>query len=184
VAPRRLRILFSAAFALALIAGAAAGVLAMRFLFHPAPASTATASTLDDLNLSPAQREQIKQIWEKVLEQSDELYKRTQALQDEHDNKIFKLLTPDQQKQYSQIYNQDRETYAKLRAQRDAALKKAVNDTRRLLSDSQRDKYDGILKSRLGRSAEPDAVWLSAPTATQPAKPANSQQDFQSQVRR
>jgi Spy/CpxP family protein refolding chaperone len=184
VAPGRIRIIFSAAFALALIAGAAAAVLAMRFISRPAPAPTATASTLDDLGLSPAQREQIKQIWEKVLSQSDDLYTRTKALQADHDNRIFKLLTPEQKKQYDEIYNQDRETYARLRAQHDARLKKAINDTRMLLSDSQRGKYDGILKNRLGRSAEPDAGWLSAPAATQPANPANLQQDFQSQVRR
>lgn len=182
MAPGRLRIIFSAAFALALIAGVAAGVLATRFINRPAPVSA--VSTLDDLQLSAGQREQIKQIWESVLDQSDDLFKQAQTLQQAHDDKIFKLLTPDQQKQYNEIYNQDRDTYARLLAQRQSAIKKAINDTRKLLSESQREKYDVILKSRLGRSAEPGTVWLSAPAGTQPANPGKWQQDFQSQVRR
>lgn len=183
MAPQRLRIIFSAAFALALIAGVAAGVLATRFIGRSAPIS-ASSNTLDDLDLSSQQRDQIKLIWEQVLDRSDDLYRRARDLQQNHENKIVKLLTPDQQKQYSEIYNQDRETYSRLLAQRQEAIKKAINDTRTLLSESQRQKYDVILKSRLGRSADAGAVWLSAPAGTQPAIPGKWQQDFQSQVRR
>jgi hypothetical protein len=182
VAPARLRIIFSAAFALALIAGAAAGVLATRFASQSTVVPGVT--TLDDLQLSSDQRDRIKQIWENVRDQSEDLYKRAEALQREHDDKVFKLLTPEQQKQYKQIYDQDRDTYARLMAERQATVKKAVNDTKNLLSDTQRQKYDVILKNRLGKSAEPGTVWFSAPAASQPANPVNSLQDLQSQVRR
>lgn len=182
VAPQRLRIIFSAAFALALIAGVAAGVLATRFIGRSPPVFA--SSTLDDLELSTRQRDQIKHIWEQVLDRSDDLYRRAQDLQQNHEDRIFKLLTPEQQKQYNEIYNQDRETYSRLLAQRQEAIKKAINDTRTLLSESQRQKYDVILKSRLGRSADAGTVWLSAPAGTQPAIPGKWQQDFQSQVRR
>jgi hypothetical protein len=162
---RRFRIIVTVVFGLALIAGAAAGVLATRF-----SSSTVVpgVSTLDDLQLSPQQRDQMKQIWEKVRDGSDDLYNQALQLQREHDEKILKLLNPEQQKQFSEIYNQDRDTYSRLMAQRDVALKKAIEETKNLLSLDQRQKYDQILKSRLGRSAEPGTVWLSAPAATQP----------------
>jgi hypothetical protein len=180
----RTRIFFAAAFALALIAGAAAGILAMRFARQPATA-TSSATTLDDLGLSVDQREHIKQIWEKVRDQSDDMYRQAQKLQDADKQRIVKLLTPEQLKQYQEIYNQDLDVYARLVADRKAAVKKAIQDTRSLLSASQQQKYDEILKSRLGRDAESGSVWLSAPSAaTQPAKPGNSLQDLQSQVRR
>jgi hypothetical protein len=180
----RTRIFFAISFALALVAGAAAGILAMRYAGQTATTSPA-ASTLDDLQLSANQREQIRQIWEKVRQQSDEMYRRAQELQDADKQRIVKLLTHEQLKQYEDIYNQDRDAYSRLVADWKSTTKKAIQQTRTLLSDSQQKKYDAILKSRLGRDAESGSVWLSAPSAaTRPAAPGNSLQDVQSQVRR
>ena len=164
------RIIVAAAFALALIAGVAAGVLATRFSSSPViPA----ISTLDDLQLSPDQRDRVRQIWEKVRDESDDLYKQAQQLQHEHDEKILNLLTPQQKKQYQEIYDVDRDRYSRLMGDRQATLKKAIEDTRKLLSEAQQQKYDEILKTRLGRNAEPGTVWLSAPPATQPVAPGS-----------
>ena len=169
---RRFRIIFTVSFGLALIAGAAAGVLATRFS-SPAVVMPGV-STLDDLQLTPEQREQMKQIWEEVRNSSDDLYNQAQKLQREHDQKVLNLLNPEQKKQFEDIYNQDRDSYSQLMAKRQIALKKAIENTKKLLSDSQRQKYDAILESRLGRNAEPGTVWLSASPATQPAGPENN----------
>ena len=162
---KRFRIIVTVVFGLALIAGAAAGVLATRF---SSPTVVPGVSTLDDLQLSPQQRDQMKQIWEKVRDTSDDLYNQALQLQHEHDEKIQKLLNPEQRKEFDQIYKEDMDTYSKLMAQRQVIVKKAIEETKNLLSSDQRQKYDQILKSRLGRSAEPGTVWLSAPAATQP----------------
>ena len=150
----RSRILFAFAFMLALAAGVAAGVLATRFaatFTSPATTSTVGATpTLDDLQLSDVQRTRIQKIWEGVKNESDQSYRQANQLQRQFDDKVQRLLTPDQIKQYQEYYRVYQQDFFKLQNERDAAVKKAIEETKTLLSDDQRQKYDVILKNRLG----------------------------------
>jgi hypothetical protein len=130
-------------------------VLATRFAatFTPPPAgSTISANpTLDDLQLTDAQRARIQKIWEGVKDASDQSYRQANQLQRQFDDKVQRLLTPEQMKQYQEYYKQYQQDFFKLQSERDAAVKKAIEETKTLLSDDQRQKYDVILKSRLGQ---------------------------------
>jgi len=148
------RFLFALSFALALAAGVAAGVMVARFAGSfastPPPSGTPATPTLDDLQLTDAQRTQIQKIWEGVKEKSDQSYQEANQLQRQFDDRVQKLLTPEQLKQYSQFHDEYQKRFFKLQSDRDAAVKKAIEQTKTLLSDDQRRKYDVILKSRLG----------------------------------
>jgi len=160
------RIIFTFAFALALVAGIAAGVLATRYVssFTPITPIAGVPGTLDDLQLSDIQRAQVQKIWEGVKETSDESYREANRLQLQFDDKVQGLLTADQQKQYKIFHDDYQKQFFKLHSERDAAVKKAIEETKTLLSDDQRQKYDVILKSRLGQ-----------PSGTAPSSGANSQ---------
>ena len=151
----RSRILFALAFVLALAAGVAAGVLAKRFattLTAPVTSPGISANpTLDDLQLTESQRVQIQKIWEGVKDASDQSYRQANQLQRQFDDKVQRLLTPEQMKQYQEYYRQYQQDFFKLQSERDTAVKKAIEETKTLLSDDQRQKYDVILKSRLGQ---------------------------------
>lgn len=153
------RAIFTLAFALALAAGAAAGVLATRFIAIPTtpppPSSTASSPTFEDLDLKPDQREQVRRIWEAVKLKSDQSYREAQKGQKELEQKVFDMLTTEQKARYQEIYQAYQDQFTRLAAERDAAVKKAIEQTKTLLSSTQREKYDAILKSRLGREGEP-----------------------------
>ena len=149
------RVISVFAFALALVAGIAAGVLATRYagsFVSTSPGSGVPANpTLDDLQLTDSQRTQIQKIWEGVKDTSDQSYKDAGHLQRQFDDKVQHLLTPEQMKEYQEYYKQYYAEYLRLQTERDTAVKKAIEQTKTLLSDDQRQKYDVILKSRLGQ---------------------------------
>ena len=147
----RSRVIFATAFILALIAGAAAGVLATRFAGSQSGAGVSTIPTLEDLQLTSDQRDHIQKIWEGVKNASDESYQQATTLQQQLEKKTLDLLNPEQQERYAKIYQEYQKRFLSLQSDRDKAVKKAVEDTKTLLSDSQRQKYDVILKNRLGR---------------------------------
>jgi hypothetical protein len=137
-----------------MIAGAAAGVLATRYATIQSPAPTTSIATLDDLQLSPEQRERIQKIWEGVKQTSDQSYQKATRIQQELEQKRLDLLTPEQKQKYAKDYEEYRNQYLTLQADRDVAVKKAIEATKSLLSDGQRQTYDAILKNRLGHPDE------------------------------
>jgi hypothetical protein len=168
------RVIFAIAFALALIAGITTGILATRYSISQAAPVPAAIPTLADLQLTDAQRDQIQKIWEDVKTTSDNSYQNASRLQQELDRKTQDMLTPEQKERYATFYQEYQQQNLKLQSNRDEAVKKAVDDTKTLLSDEQRQKYDAILKSRLGQERDPagtvgSPVELPKTAATQPA---------------
>jgi len=109
-------------------------------------------STLSaDLGLSASQQEQMRNIWEGVRDLSHDSFEQAQILQNERDAKVVDLLSDDQRKSYQELARSYADQVEALKKKRDAAFAKAVEDTRRLLNDFQRQKYDKILNERLGR---------------------------------
>ena len=149
------RVIFGFAFLLALAAGVAAGVLVTRYVGSitspPPPSGVSANPTLDDLQLTDVQRAQIQKIWEGVKETSDRSYHDATQLQIHFDEKVQRLLTPEQMSEYQQYYKEYQQQFFKLQNDREAAVKKAIIQTKTLLSEDQRQKYDVILKSRLGQ---------------------------------
>lgn len=160
------------AFGLALVGGAAAGMLAMRLFPTGAPSqSVPSASLSDELQLTPTQRNQIRAIWEPLQSAATSAVADAQRLAQRRDDRIRDLLsTPEQQKAYAQINQQYQDEYAALKARNDRALHDAIERTRKLLDPSQRQKYDVILAGKLGRlgADHGQPAWLNAapPAAT------------------
>jgi len=169
-------LIITGCFALALIGGGAAGILLTRFVTPRNTQSTQSAAlTLDDLQLSNSQRDQIRQIWEGVKDMSDEYAKEANQLKQQREDKLYGLLDKEQQEKFSKANQEYNDRISKLKSDRQKALQKAIESTRKLLSDHQRQTYDAILKERLGSVSDAaggssHAVWLtSSSPATQPA---------------
>jgi hypothetical protein len=71
-------------------------------------------------------------------------------IQQQFDESIKSILTSEQMERYKTFHDEYQRQHFKLQGERDAAVKKAIEETKTLLSDDQRQKYDAILKSRLG----------------------------------
>ena len=141
-------------FVLALAAGVTAGLLASRYAAR-SDTPVISNTPLSELGLSIEQAQKIRTLWEKVKEDSDQSYVQANRLQQEQQRELLNLLTDEQKAKYSKINLDYQEKITKLKADRDLALKNAFDETRRLLSPGQRDRYDAILKSRLGQGADP-----------------------------
>jgi hypothetical protein len=135
-----------------------AGVLADRLALHlPAEATVSLEAAADhsflseQLQLTADQRSQMKQIWEAMREKSRECLGNAQTLQNQREEAIVKLLSKEQKNDYEQIGQDYQTKFQKLNEQRDAAFALAVDKTRKILSDTQRRKYEEILKERIGR---------------------------------
>jgi hypothetical protein len=157
-------------FVLALVAGISAGLLASKYAAHPVAASSTAPTSLSELDLSADQQQRIRTLWERVKDDSDHSYLQASHLQQQQQQDLINLLTDDQKKQYGAINLKYQNQITKLKADRDLAVKNAFEETRRLLSPVQRDRYDEILKSRFGPSADPTqearpAVRTSMPSA-------------------
>jgi hypothetical protein len=157
-------------FVLALVAGISAGLLASKYAAHPVTPTSFATPALSDLDLSADQQLRIKTLWEKVKDDSDHSYVQVSKLQQQQQQDLINLLTDEQKKQYSKVNLDYQNQITKLKADRDLALKKAFDETRKLLSPVQRDRYDEILKSRFGSNADPTqearpAVRTSMPSA-------------------
>lgn len=138
-------------FLLALIGGGAAGLLAARYL--AGPVQTVPASNLplsEALQLSPTQRDQIRDIWLKMQGTSDDCYRQAKSLDQQEHDAIINLLNRDQKEQYEKIHQDYQDKYTANTAKRQAAFDQAVENTKKLLTDSQRRRYEQILTDRMG----------------------------------
>ena len=73
-----------------------------------------------------------------------------QQLQQQRDDALIALLNTEQKAAFEKISKEYADRYAELLRQRDDEFAQAVNETRKLLDDQQRQKYDQILKSHVG----------------------------------
>lgn len=146
------RAIFVAAFALALLGGVAAGVLVARYLARPAePTPTANASLSEELQLTPAQQDQMRQIWQGMRNTANDCYEQAQSIERARQDAYMKLLTEEQKKQYEKIHQDYQDRFTALTARRQDAFAQAVAQTKKLLNETQRHRYEAILSRRLGQ---------------------------------
>jgi hypothetical protein len=145
--------------ALGLSAGVVAGMLVSRL---PAamsgagqqtalPTSAVSSSLAQELNLTPQQQEQMRQIWENVRGQVQDCFSQAQDLQKQRDDEIIKLLNDDQKAKFEEISKRFHARDVKIKDDREQILAVAISKTKQLLNDEQRKKYDQILARRLGK---------------------------------
>jgi uncharacterized membrane protein len=151
---KRILILVIALPILALGAGVVAGILASRL-----PGDNAGASPLptddrtelsEELQLSPQQRDQMRGIWEGVQRKVQRTFQDAQDLQKQRDDALLALLNDQQKAEFEKIAREFADRYTELSKSRDRAFHDGVDQTVTLLDNSQREKYDQILRSHVG----------------------------------
>ena len=144
------------AFILTLGAGVVVGVAAGRHT----PVSEQTLATTrpsepkkggwlpEALGLNTEQREKLKAIWTETAQgpsQKSSAKKRSELLK-ERDEALFNLLTDEQKQQYQKQMADYSAKLDELNKEREKAIQEAVERTKLMLDDKQREKYDQILK--------------------------------------
>ena len=170
------RFIIVIAFVLALAGGVAAGMLGVRMSSHQVPASTSAAPALAaQLQLTGDQQQQIRTIWEHVQQVASESTEEAKSLDRTRQNKLLELLTDEQKERFKPIDQEYRNGYVALMARRERVMGDAIEQTRQLLTDSQRKKYDALLAERKGRNHGGGGGIMAPlkPTATGPV--ANGQ---------
>ena len=154
-------IAFAVAAVLSLAAGLAGGMLLARLPQTASSGPTTSAihdQSLRELNLSPAQQQQMRDIWEKVQKSAQDSYRDARRCESERDRKLEALLTDEQKKEFGKITQDYVAQYGAAKAHRDAIFREAVEETRKILNSGQRERYEQILKAKLGAPGEPTAM--------------------------
>jgi hypothetical protein len=135
---------------LALAAGVAGGLLASRLpSVFSKPARPADSTPLTEaLSLTPDQREKMRGIWEGVRAEVRDTYEQARALERKRDQAYISLLTAEQKAQYEKISQELAIEFDSLSHRRDELFQRAVVETKKLLGDTQRAKYEEILRAR------------------------------------
>ena len=106
----------------------------------------------------------MRKIWEGVRKDAVQLYQDAQDLQRQRDEAIAKILTEPQKAQFEKISKEFANHATEINRQREQLYADAIQRTNGLLNETQRQKYEQILKERLGRIPE-------APPAVDPPPP-------------
>ena len=139
---------------LAIAAGVVIGMVASRLPSRNATAAPPVQSSeatglAADLNLSPAQSDEMKKIWEAVRDDLRQGFSKAESLQRQRDEEIAGLMTTEQRQQFEKLTKKYANQYDDLQESRRKTFDNAVARTRNLLNDQQRHRYDAILKSRV-----------------------------------
>ncbi|GMU22786.1 MAG: hypothetical protein AMXMBFR13_28700 [Phycisphaerae bacterium] len=102
-----------------------------------------------ELNLTPQQQEQLKQIWSEIARHGGrERDDRRRQLYRQRDEAIAALIRPEDQPKYQQVLQEFEEKKAALEAEGRQAFQTAIERTKQILSEEQRVKYDQLLQHR------------------------------------
>src|SRR5262245_57415658 len=160
---RRLQILLIGVPVLALCAGLAAGLLTSHLppvsgsdatgsppLAQPPPPMLDRTALVEELQLTPEQRDQMREIWEGVRVKVHQTFEDAQQIQKQRDDALVAILTEEQKAQFERISHDYADRFDKLTRARDQAFADAVERTKKVLNDEQRRKYEQILKDHVG----------------------------------
>ena len=135
---------------LALGAGLVAGLLASRLPSTPAPVAEERSPLVEELNLSPEQAKQMRQIWEGVRESVRGTFDDAQKLQKDRDAALIALLNDEQKARFEKISQDYAAQFTQLTQNREAMFQDAVARTNKILDERQRQKYAQILQRHAG----------------------------------
>lgn len=134
---------------------------------HPRDGGGDRSWLADELKLSPDQREKMRTIWQEMLWGSGPHHGdvRRQAAK-ERDDAIAALITPAQKPEYDKINDKFGKQMADMSRERDEAIKRAVEQTKAILDEKQKAKYEELLAKGMLGPRGPHPSSSSAP-ATQ-----------------
>ena len=155
----RVKLIMLLALVFALGAGAVAGYVgAKRLPAHHGdsgpggPGRDRETDLARELNLSDAQREQMRKIWSEAMQGAGREHgEKIRALQKERDDAVIALLSPEQKQTYEKIQADYREKMDAMNNEREKAFTRAVAETNEILDTTQRVKYAEIRKRRQER---------------------------------
>jgi Spy/CpxP family protein refolding chaperone len=142
----RTRILVVLAFVVTFAAGIALGAAVGRTAqHHRADGPSWLARQLD---LTPQQQEQMREIWSTVRQNSMRAYgERRRAIQDEREQAVRALLgTPEMQQQYDAIKQDYEKKLTDLAQEGGKAREEAKKKTLEILTEPQRKKFEEIMR--------------------------------------
>jgi Spy/CpxP family protein refolding chaperone len=139
----RMQILMVCLFAVALGTGLAVGM----GISHNPPPKERDSWLVDQLKLTPEQSKQMKEIWSAMMGgPGRSSFDKRHEFAKERDEAIFKLIPESAKPDYQKIVDHYNQQVAELSKERDAAFQAAVEKTKAILNDTQRAKYDEIMK--------------------------------------
>jgi len=130
-----------------------AGVVAGKLSTHAPPAGSPVervVSISDELKLSPAQKDQMRQVWESVQTTANDCTAKANTIQYDYEEAVTRLLDKDQLAKYQELTRQSKAKVKELEKKRRGAFSNAVEQTRKMLNDSQRATYEKIIHDRIG----------------------------------
>jgi hypothetical protein len=116
-----------------------------------APPASFERTLADELGLRYDQREAMREIWEGVRGKVHKSFEDAQSLQKERDEAMVALLNDEQRQKFARISKDYANRFDALTKNRDATFDQAVEKTKKILDDSQRLRYEEILKSHVRR---------------------------------
>ena len=155
---RGIAIILVLMFALALGAGAVAGKLSARIPKDPAPARARTGTLAEELKLTHEQSEQMQAIWEGVSRKSKGWVNDATAIQKAEDDALIEhiLTTDEQKKAFRDLRAESARKLNLLEEERKAAFDKAVEGSKKLMNEDQKQLYDQIIREKTGTAALPN----------------------------
>ena len=136
-------------FCLAIGVGVVVGRISLRFFAAPVPPAAGGLS--DVLQLNDPERGKMKQVWEHVKDQAEDIDQQKRRVRQEQDQFLKSLLSEDQKRQYAGKTQECDGKVAALDSRRDALFGQGVEQTRTILSPSQWQTFEQIVKDRLGK---------------------------------
>jgi Spy/CpxP family protein refolding chaperone len=99
-----------------------------------------------ELNLSPEQRKKMDAIWSEVAKGGrEEMDKERDALRKQRDEAILALVGTDNKAKYDDIQKNYRDQQQAMERKMRGRFEKAVEETKAILDDEQREKYEKLL---------------------------------------
>lgn len=139
----RLQLMIISLFAVALSTGIVVGMTLTRNATVPQDNGVPHEGLAKELGLTPAQSDQMRDIWTEMLKKHQD---NRHQLQKERDDSIQAILSPEQKEKYGKIVEQYNQAVAESFREREEAWQSAVERTKAILTDDQRTKYEQLLK--------------------------------------
>lgn len=100
----------------------------------------------DQLDLSADQQKQMDKIWGDTRQQMQKIFEQRRDMEKDRDQAILKMLTADQRVAFEKINQDFRDQRQDLDKQRESLFASANAQSRALLNDSQKEKWDILTK--------------------------------------
>ena len=165
----RSKVLLIVCFAVTFAAGGAAGLL-VGTLGKSQAAGHGHSWLMDQLDLSDAQRAQMREIWSKAGEGAGRGYwESRRALGEARDKAVGDLIAPERKEAFEAAMKDYNDKVKELSDQRKKAYDQAVERTRQILTPGQVRKYDELMKQQRERGASGRGGGRRATTTSRPA---------------